>query len=73
MAAVIEHHRLNPVEEDISYEAYDQNIPLYRLEDFERLLSHTLVDDQVLMGLKLSNALTGNKTFTNNITQQLGL
>ncbi len=55
VAAVIEHHRLNPVEEDISYEAYDQNIPLYKLEDFERLLSHTLVDDQVLMGLKLSN------------------
>lgn len=55
VVAVIEHHRLNPVEEDISYEAYDQKIPLYKLEDFERLISHTLVDDQVLMGLKLSN------------------
>jgi len=55
VVAVIEHHRLNPVEEDISYEAYDQKIPLYKLEEFERLLSHTLVDDQVLMGLKLSN------------------
>lgn len=55
VAAVIEHHRLNPVEEDISYEAYDQKIPLYKLEDLERLISDTLVDDQVLMGLKLSN------------------
>ncbi len=55
VVAVIEHHRLNPVEEDISYEAYDQKIPLYKLEDFERLISHTLVDDQVLMGLKLSD------------------
>ena len=55
VAAVIEHHRLNPVEEDISYEAYDQKIPLYKLEEFERLLSHTLIDDQVLMGLKLSH------------------
>jgi len=55
VGAVIEYHSLNPVEEDISCEAYDQKIPLYKLEDFERLLSHTLVDDQVLMGLKLSN------------------
>ena len=54
VVAVVEHHRLNPVEEDISYMAYDQNIPLYKLEEFERLISHTLVDDQVLMGLKLS-------------------
>ncbi len=55
VAAVIEHHRLNPVEEDISCVAYDQGIPLYKLEVFEELLSHTLVDDQVLMGLKLSD------------------
>ncbi len=54
VAGAVEHHRLNPVEEDISCEAYDQGIPLYKLEEFERLISHTLIDDQVLMGLKLS-------------------
>lgn len=55
VVAVIEHHRLNPIEEDISYLAYDKGIPLYKLEDFERLLSASIDDDQVLMSLKLSN------------------
>lgn len=55
VVAVVEHHRLNPVEEDISYEAYDRQLPLYKLEEFERLLSHSMEDDQVLMSLKLSH------------------
>jgi len=55
VVALVEHHRLNPIEEDISYEAYDRGIPLYKLEEFERLLSDYIDDDQVLMSLKLSS------------------
>lgn len=55
VVGVVAHHRLNPVEEEISCEAYDRKIPLYKLEDFERLLSHSMEDDQILMSLKLSN------------------
>ncbi len=71
--AVIEHHRLNPVEEDISYEAYDRKLPLYKLEEFERLLSHFMEDDQVLMSLKLSNDQKRIYTLINNshISDQL--
>ncbi len=53
--ALVEHHRLNPIEEDISYIAYDKALPAYKLEEFERLLSDSIDDDQVLMSLKLSN------------------
>ena len=55
VVAVVEHHRLNPVEEDISYEAYDQGIPLYKLTDFERLMSSQIEEDQLLMILKLGD------------------
>ena len=55
VVALIEHHRLNPIEEDISYEAYDRGISLYKLEEFERLLSDSIDDDQLLMSLKLSS------------------
>ena len=55
VVAVVEHHRLNPVEEDISYAAYDQGIPLYKLNDFERLMSSEIKDDQLLMILKLGD------------------
>ena len=39
VVAVVEHHSLNPVQEDVSCAAYDKNIPLYKLVDFEKLLS----------------------------------
>ena len=52
---VIEHHQLNPVEEDISNMAYDAHIPLYKLVDFEKLLSEGINDDELLMVIKLSN------------------
>ena len=55
VVAVVEHHRLNPVEEDISYVAYDQDTPLYKLNDFERLMSSEIKDDQLLMILKLGD------------------
>ena len=55
VVGVIEHHRLNPVEEDISSLAYEQNIPRYKLAEFEKLLSENIDDDQLLMGIKLSN------------------
>ena len=55
MTAVIEHHMLNPLEEDISNSAYDAGITLYKLKDLEILISQTLNDDELLMGIKLAN------------------
>ena len=55
IVAVVEHHQLNPVEEDISNMAYDAHIPLYKLVDFEKLLSEGINDDELLMVIKLSN------------------
>jgi len=55
VAALIEYHRLNPLEENISNEAYNEGIPLYKLAEFEKLLSEQINDDELLMGIKLSN------------------
>ena len=55
VVAVVEHHRLNPLEEDLSCEAYNRGLPLYKLSDFERLMSHEIEDDQLLMILRLGN------------------
>jgi len=55
VAAVVEHPRLNPVEEDISNDAYAQKIPLYKLGEFEQLLSDEIDDDALLMAIKLGN------------------
>ena len=55
VVGVVEHHRLNPVEEDISYEAYERNLPIYKLNEFEELLSEEIDDDALLMAIKLGN------------------
>ena len=55
VTAVIEHHMLNPVEEDISNRAYEHGLALYKLKDLEILISETLNDDELLMGIKLAN------------------
>ena len=55
IVATIEHTRLNPVEEDISNDAYDAKIPSFSLEAFEKLLSEGINDDELLMVIKLSN------------------
>jgi hypothetical protein len=55
VVCVVEHHQLNPVEEDISNMAYDDQVPLYKLVDFEKLLSEGINDDELLMVIKLSN------------------
>jgi len=55
VVATIEHASLNPVEEDISNDAYDVKIPSFSLEAFEKLLSEGINDDELLMGIKLSN------------------
>ena len=55
VAATIEHTSLNPVEEDISNDAYDAKIPSFFLEGFEKLLSEGINDDELLMVIKLSN------------------
>jgi hypothetical protein len=53
--ASVEHHRLNPVEEMISEDAYADKIPAYKLEEFERLISENINDDEILMAIKLTN------------------
>ena len=55
VAGVVEHHSLNPVEEDISNDAYDRKLPLFKLNAFERLLSEEIDDDSLLMAIKLGN------------------
>lgn len=55
VVGVVEHHSLNPVEEEISYQAYDQGIPLYKLGEFEQRLSGEINDDELLMAVKLGN------------------
>jgi len=55
VVGVVENHRLNPVEEDISNEAYEQNLPIYKLSEFEQLLSEEIDDDALLMAIKLGN------------------
>ncbi len=70
VVGVVEHHQLNPVEEDISNMAYDDQVPLYKLVDFEKMLSEGINDDELLMGIKLSNdqerifRLLGNENIT---------
>jgi hypothetical protein len=55
IVGVVEHHRLNPVEEDISYRFYDRKVPLFKLEEFERLMSEQIKEDELLMVLKLGD------------------
>jgi len=55
VVGVVEHHSLNPVEEDISCLAYDDGVPLFKLLDFEKMLSEGIDDDELLMGVKLGN------------------
>ncbi|MCF6205520.1 MAG: hypothetical protein L3J47_01310 [Sulfurovum sp.] len=55
VAGVIEGHRLNPVEQDISDDAYAKGLPLYKLTEFEELLSNEIDDDALLMAIKLGN------------------
>jgi len=74
---VVEHHMLNPVEEDISCLAYDDSVPLYKLKEFEKLLSESINDDEVLMGVKLANdqdrifRLLGNSHISNTLFVKL--
>jgi len=73
VVATIEPLNLNPVEEDISNDAYDKKIPSFSLAEFEKLLSEGINDDELLMGIKLSNdqervfRLLGNE----NISEEL--
>ncbi len=53
--ACIEHSMLNPLEEEISNTLYEKGIALYPLDELEKLISLSLNDDEILMGIKLSN------------------
>jgi len=73
VVATIEPLNLNPVEEDISNDAYDRKIPSFSLDEFEKLLSEGINDDELLMAIKLTNdqervfRLLGNE----NISEEL--
>ncbi len=74
---VVENHRLNPVEEDISNEAYERHLPIYKLSAFEQLLSEEIDDDALLMAIKLGNdqerivRLLGNEHLSNALFVRL--
>ena len=73
VVATIEPLNLNPVEEDISNDAYDRKIPSFSLDEFEKHLSNGINDDELLMAIKLTNdqervfRLLGNE----NISEEL--
>ncbi len=77
LAAVVEHSMLNPVEEDISNLAYEKGLTLYTLHEFEKILSETINDDELLMGIKLANdqdrlfRLLGNEHISNTLFVKL--
>jgi len=77
VVGVVEHHSLNPLEEDISCMAYDQGIPLFKLHNFEKLLSSQINDDELLMALKLGNdqarilRLLGNESLSDTLFVKL--
>lgn len=77
VVATIENSLLNPVEEAISNDAYDAKIPSYGLEMFEKLLSESMDEDALLMGIKLSNdqerifRLLGNGHITESLFVKL--
>ena len=77
VVGVVEYHRLNPVEEDISNDAYDRKLPLFKLTEFEQLLSEEIDDDALLMAIKLGNdqeriiRLLGNEHLTDQLFVRL--
>jgi len=77
IAALVEHSMLNPMEDDISNMAYENAIPLYRLQELEILISESLNDDELLMGIKLANdqerifRLLGNENISNELFVKL--
>jgi len=53
--AVIEARRLNPIEDNLSNEAYSKGIKLYKLEKLEKIISEEIDENQLIMAIKLSN------------------
>ncbi len=51
----VESTLLSPLEEEIATKAYQNKIPLYTIESFERLYAKELNRDSILMSLKLSD------------------
>lgn len=77
VVGVVEYHSLNPVEEDISNDAYERKLPLFKLTEFEQLPSEEIDDDALLMAIKLGNdqerllRLLGNKHLTDELFVRL--
>jgi len=77
VTAVVENAVLNPFEEDISNDAYDKGLTLYKLKDLEKILSESINDDELLMGIKLANdqgrifRLLGNEHINNTLFVKL--
>ncbi len=55
VVVTIEHSSLSHLEEDISNMAYNDKVPSFNLDMFEKLLSEEINDDELLMIIKLSN------------------
>ena len=77
VVAIIEPLNLNPIEEDISNNAYEKKIPSFSLDAFEKHLSDGINDDELLMAIKLSNdqarvkRLLGNEHFCETLFLKL--
>ena len=55
VAVVVESTMLTPLDEEVSYRVYQQKIPTFRLDEFEKLYAQKITPDSLLMSLKLSN------------------
>ncbi len=55
VAMAVESTILSPLEEEIATKAYQNKIPLYSIDQFDRLYAKELNSDSILMSLKLSN------------------
>lgn len=77
VVALVEHTMLNPVEEDISNTAYEDGLPFFKLAEFEKILTSSINDDELLMGIKLANdqqrifRLLGNAHISNELFVKL--
>ena len=77
ISAIIEHNILNPFEEDISNLAYENGTTTYKLKELEKLISKSINDDELLMGIKLANdssrifRLLGNIHINNSLFVKL--
>jgi len=52
---IVEHRMINPVEEELSNQAYEAGATFYKMEEFEETMSASLDTNSILMAIKLSH------------------